>query len=87
MDIDMWQFTHMFLMAPSLVLYSWDLLSYNNDNLNENLQMECSFFSGNMWAQQWNSIENIVSPYPDKPLLDVTDEMIRQVWINLINMW
>ncbi|XP_070546857.1 angiotensin-converting enzyme-like [Ptychodera flava] len=33
---------------------------------------------GNMWAQQWNNILDLVTPYPDKPTIDVTDEMNRQ---------
>ena len=33
---------------------------------------------GNMWAQQWTNIGDIVAPFPDTPLLDVTDEMVRQ---------
>ena len=32
-----------------------------------------------MWGQQWNTIAEIANPYPEKGLLDVTDEMIRQV--------
>ncbi|XP_017853861.1 angiotensin-converting enzyme [Drosophila busckii] len=33
---------------------------------------------GNMWAQQWSDIADIVSPFPDKPLVDVSAEMIKQ---------
>ncbi|XP_034098216.1 angiotensin-converting enzyme isoform X3 [Drosophila albomicans] len=33
---------------------------------------------GNMWAQQWSDIASLVSPFPDKPLVDVTSEMINQ---------
>ncbi|XP_039949679.1 angiotensin-converting enzyme [Bactrocera tryoni] len=33
---------------------------------------------GNMWAQQWSSVADIVSPFPDKPLIDVTNEMVAQ---------
>nr|Q10715.1 RecName: Full=Angiotensin-converting enzyme; AltName: Full=Dipeptidyl carboxypeptidase I; AltName: Full=Kininase II; Flags: Precursor [Haematobia irritans exigua]AAA70427.1 angiotensin converting enzyme [Haematobia irritans exigua]prf//2210282A angiotensin-converting enzyme [Haematobia irritans exigua] len=33
---------------------------------------------GNMWAQQWSSIADIVSPFPEKPLVDVSDEMVAQ---------
>ncbi|XP_059143558.1 angiotensin-converting enzyme-like [Physella acuta] len=33
---------------------------------------------GNMWAQKWNNIYNILVPFRDKPTMDVTDEMIRQ---------
>lgn len=33
---------------------------------------------GNMWAQQWSEIAELVSPFPDKPLVDVTQEMVKQ---------
>ncbi|XP_017857190.1 PREDICTED: angiotensin-converting enzyme [Drosophila arizonae] len=33
---------------------------------------------GNMWAQQWSDIADLVSPFPDKPLVDVTAEMVKQ---------
>ncbi|XP_054620316.1 angiotensin-converting enzyme isoform X2 [Dunckerocampus dactyliophorus] len=33
---------------------------------------------GNMWAQTWNNIYGLMIPFPDKPNLDVTDEMVKQ---------
>ncbi|XP_077996678.1 angiotensin-converting enzyme-like [Glandiceps talaboti] len=33
---------------------------------------------GNMWAQQWNNILDLTTPYPEKPTIDVTDEMVEQ---------
>ncbi|KAF6728427.1 Angiotensin-converting enzyme [Oryzias melastigma] len=33
---------------------------------------------GNMWAQQWNSIYDLMIPFPGKVDVDVTDEMVRQ---------
>uniref|UniRef100_A0AAX7W1A7 Angiotensin-converting enzyme n=1 Tax=Astatotilapia calliptera TaxID=8154 RepID=A0AAX7W1A7_ASTCA len=33
---------------------------------------------GNMWAQTWNNIYDMMIPFPDKPNIDVTDEMVRQ---------
>ncbi|XP_077996679.1 angiotensin-converting enzyme-like [Glandiceps talaboti] len=33
---------------------------------------------GNMWAQDWMSISDLVLPYPDKPSVDVTDELVKQ---------
>ncbi|NXP26793.1 ACE enzyme, partial [Scytalopus superciliaris] len=35
---------------------------------------------GNMWAQQWNNIYDLMVPYPDKPNLDVTSNMVKQGW-------
>ena len=32
-----------------------------------------------MWAQQWDNIETIVKPYDDTTILDVTEEMVKQV--------
>lgn len=33
---------------------------------------------GNMWAQTWNNIYGMMIPFPEKPNLDVTDEMDSQ---------
>ena len=35
---------------------------------------------GNMWAQSWNNIATMLTPYPDKPTLDVTEAMVKQGW-------
>ena len=35
---------------------------------------------GNMWAQKWSALADIIKPYPNKPDLSVTDEMVRQGW-------
>ncbi|NXN98104.1 ACE enzyme, partial [Rhinopomastus cyanomelas] len=35
---------------------------------------------GNMWAQQWNNIYDMMIPYPEKPNLDVTSTMVQQGW-------
>ncbi|XP_028675845.1 angiotensin-converting enzyme [Erpetoichthys calabaricus] len=35
---------------------------------------------GNMWAQQWNNIYGMMIPYPNKPNLDVTENMVKQKW-------
>ncbi|XP_040473534.1 angiotensin-converting enzyme [Falco naumanni] len=35
---------------------------------------------GNMWAQQWNNIYDLMVPYPEKPNLDVTSTMVKQGW-------
>ena len=32
---------------------------------------------GNMWAQSWNNIADMLTPYPAKPSLDVTEAMVR----------
>jgi peptidyl-dipeptidase A len=33
---------------------------------------------GNMWAQTWDEIADFTTPFPNKKLLDVTDEMVKQ---------
>lgn len=33
---------------------------------------------GNMWGQTWDNIADITTPFPNKKLLDVTEEMVRQ---------
>ncbi|XP_076008023.1 angiotensin-converting enzyme [Genypterus blacodes] len=33
---------------------------------------------GNMWAQTWNNIYSTMIPFPHKPNIDVTNEMIKQ---------
>ena len=33
-----------------------------------------------MWAQRWNNIANILTPYPNKSTLDVTQAMVEQGW-------
>lgn len=38
-----------------------------------------TFRAGNMWAQSWESIYDMVVPFPDKPNLDVTSTMVQKV--------
>nr|XP_012299551.1 angiotensin-converting enzyme isoform X1 [Aotus nancymaae] len=35
---------------------------------------------GDMWAQSWDNIYDMVVPFPDKPNLDVTSTMLQQGW-------
>lgn len=32
-----------------------------------------------MWAQTWNNLYELMIPFPDKPNIDVTKEMLAQV--------
>lgn len=32
-----------------------------------------------MWAQTWNNLYDLMIPFPDKPNIDVTQEMSDQV--------
>jgi hypothetical protein len=33
---------------------------------------------GNMWAQNWHNLADLVIPFPAKPTVDVSSEMLRQ---------
>ncbi|XP_077019647.1 angiotensin-converting enzyme isoform X3 [Tamandua tetradactyla] len=35
---------------------------------------------GNMWAQSWENLYDMVVPFPDKPNLDVTSTMVQKGW-------
>ncbi|XP_069337702.1 angiotensin-converting enzyme isoform X3 [Eulemur rufifrons] len=35
---------------------------------------------GNMWAQTWSNIYDLVMPFPSAPSLDATEAMIKQGW-------
>lgn len=37
------------------------------------------FHVGDMWAQSWENIYDMVVPFPDKPNLDVTSTMVQKV--------
>ncbi|XP_073969369.1 angiotensin-converting enzyme-like [Rhodnius prolixus] len=38
---------------------------------------------GNMWAQAWSNIYDLLVPYPEKESLDVTEEMVKQKYTPL----
>ena len=38
---------------------------------------------GNMWAQSWGNIEDLVTPFPDSAPLNVTPALIEQVLTKL----
>ena len=38
-----------------------------------------SVLSGNMWAQSWSGIMDLVMPYPDATQVDATPAMVAQV--------
>ncbi|XP_044936818.1 angiotensin-converting enzyme isoform X1 [Mustela putorius furo] len=35
---------------------------------------------GDMWAQSWDNLYDMMVPFPDKPSLDVTSTMVRKGW-------
>jgi peptidyl-dipeptidase A len=40
--------------------------------------MSLAHILGNMWAQEWSSIMDLVAPFPDIPAIDVTPELQKQ---------
>ena len=52
-------------------------------NLNEEAQIIVVLL-GNMWAQQWGNIYDLVEPYPNRVGVDATPAMIEQVRVDLL---
>lgn len=40
-----------------------------------------------MWAQSWENIYSLTSPYPTKASIDVTEQMIQQVVLDRKFIW
>jgi hypothetical protein len=36
------------------------------------------YHTGNMWAQNWRSLADLVMPFPAKSTVDASSEMLRQ---------
>lgn len=51
---------------------------YGEDKIPKNQPIPAHLL-GNMWAQSWGNIEDLVLPYPGKTSIDVTPEMLKQV--------
>jgi hypothetical protein len=43
-----------------------------------------NYFKGDLWAQQWHNIFEDIKPFKNKPLLDVTSNMIAKVLIDFL---
>ena len=44
------------------------------------LKVELSLYSlGNMWAQTWNNLDDIMRPFKHKQSVDVTPALVQQV--------
>ena len=52
---------------------------YGEENINKKGPLPAHLL-GNMWAQSWSNIADIVKPFPDKPSINVTGEMVKQGW-------
>ena len=61
-------------------MYNLSLLisEYKGINLQSDGRLPAHLL-GNMWAQTWENIEEIVKPFPDSPTLSTTDAMKNQV--------
>ena len=52
---------------------------YGNEIVDPNGPMPAHLL-GNMWAQSWGNIAELVKPYPNKPSIDVSEAMKNQGW-------
>jgi len=52
---------------------------YGDDIVPNNGQIPAHLL-GNMWAQSWGNIGDLVRPFPNKPSIDVSDEMVKKGW-------
>ncbi|XP_046453162.1 angiotensin-converting enzyme-like [Daphnia pulex] len=50
---------------------------YGEDKVPKNQPIPAHLL-GNMWAQSWGNIDDLVTPYPGKTSIDVTPEMLKQ---------
>ncbi|EDV25300.1 uncharacterized protein TRIADDRAFT_37492 [Trichoplax adhaerens] len=50
---------------------------YGKDKISEDGPIPAHLL-GNMWAQSWENLYDMVVPYPNQPIVDVTSEMVRQ---------
>jgi peptidyl-dipeptidase A len=63
-------------------LHAWvrfKLTNYYGPKITHPLGLIPAHLFGNMWAQEWNNIENITTPYPDLPSIDATNAMREAV--------
>ena len=56
---------------------------YGEDKVPKNQPIPAHLL-GNMWAQMWGNINDLVTPYPGKSSVDVTPEMLKQVVLNYL---
>ena len=54
------------------------LVCHNTLRQNERLSGEFIVLVGNMWAQEWDYIYDLVEPYQNKPAIDVTSSLKQQ---------
>ncbi len=38
-----------------------------------------------MWSQTWSNINDLLEPFPNKPTVDITEELKKQVFFNVNN--
>ena len=56
---------------------------YGEDKVPKNQPIPAHLL-GNMWAQMWGNINDLVTPYPGKSSVDFTPEMLKQVVLNYL---
>jgi peptidyl-dipeptidase A len=53
--------------------------TYGKDKVKDHAPIPAELL-GNMWAQEWNNIYDLVTPYPSEPKLDIDGRMVAQHW-------
>uniref|UniRef100_A0A8C4QHG6 Angiotensin-converting enzyme n=1 Tax=Eptatretus burgeri TaxID=7764 RepID=A0A8C4QHG6_EPTBU len=62
------------IISKMETIYSVAKVCWNGDQ-------DCSLLDpGNMWAQSWINIYDLVVPYPSAPKIDATPTMLKQKW-------
>ena len=41
---------------------------------------------GNMWAQSWINIEDLATPFPDSPPVNITPALIEKVYTSYLHI-
>lgn len=71
--LHLWAKEHLEVVSPQKLFYDF----FQNVKITKGGYIPAHLL-GNMWAQQWE-IEEIVKPFDDTIILDVTDAMVEQV--------
>jgi peptidyl-dipeptidase A len=53
--------------------------TYGKDKVKDHAPIPAELL-GNMWAQEWNNVYDLVTPYPREPALDIDKRMVATHW-------
>ena len=62
---------------PNCLVDLWHIFRYLQENIDLTGKLPASVL-GDMWGRFWNNIYKYMIPYPEKPNIDPTEEMIAQ---------